>query len=194
MFYFILEASFSKRMSENIKLNSYGLLVKSSGNSLEVNENILERLKTLEQDNIPVVVLSVIGQPQSRKTSLMNYVLRVLSREENPPLFPLNSYDEAHRCEDFQGEEGILVYTPLQRTHGDSVFTWLLLDIWMENPRIGVYKKLVDFCLNMSSAVIFSELCKEEMPVSCSSFHFHESELALIAFLFGFLTDDILES
>lgn len=155
--------------------NMYDLLVRVSGNYLRFNENVWQKLNSTKQENIPLVVLSVVGQPKSKNTSLINYILSLLRRGDNISTkhrFPFTSDDDVQGCNDLKFEEGILAYTPFQCKFGEMLFTCLLLDIWSESPRIETYNKLVDFCLNMSSAVIFSESSKEETSVSCKVAHF----------------------
>lgn len=136
------------------------LLVQVSGNSLHVNENVLNNLKTPWSDNVPVVILSVLGEPKSMKTSLRNYVLDILGEKENL----ISSGDENADCKNLQGLEGILICSFRRFDVNGSPSIWLLLDIWVEDPKKDIYNKLVDFCLNMSSGVIYL------LPrVSCSS-------------------------
>lgn len=151
-------------MSNQTHHKMYDFLVKVSENSLQINKNVVKQLNNMEHyNNQKVIVLSVIGQPKSRKTSLVNYILEMLSREEylSPEDLLPSSNDEGLKY-----EEGILIYTPITRKRNGFLYIWLLLDIWMPNPRKMVYKKLVDFCLNMSSTVIFSEPCDKGSPVS----------------------------
>lgn len=77
--------------------NVCDLLVRVSGNYLRFNENVWQKLNTTKQENIPLIVLSVVGQPKSKKTSLINYILSLLRRGENispKHLFPFTSDDD----------------------------------------------------------------------------------------------------
>ncbi|CAG7817342.1 unnamed protein product, partial [Allacma fusca] len=137
------------------------LIVKVSGNSLYLNPAVLRLIGGLEQENIPVVVLSVVGQPKSRKTSVLNSVLKHFGMASSNPinLFPLS--DDDVRYSDLKSLEGVLLWQcpHLVRPKDGKPSAWFFMDIWMEYPRQAVYKKLVDFCLSISSAVIFSEPC-----------------------------------
>ncbi|CAG7691843.1 unnamed protein product [Allacma fusca] len=132
-----------------------------SGNSLQFNREALSRINGPGLDNIPVVVLSVVGQPKSRKTSLMNSLLQQFGNSFPVPtnIFPLSSEDDP-KYSDLKGQEGILLWTcPELVTRDGTTSAWFFLDIWMEYPRVAVYNKLIDFCLSTSSTVLFSEPC-----------------------------------
>lgn len=147
--------------------NYYDFLVRVSGNSLQFNEDVWQQLHTTEYDNNPSIILSVVGQPKSGKTSLMNYILTVLRKDESISTkhgFPLSSNDGIRLCNNQKFEEGILAYTPIQCRVGEPTF--LLLDIWSLNPSPSTYNKLVDLCLTVSSVVIFSESWEQTAPVS----------------------------
>lgn len=134
------------------------LLVQVSGKYLQLNGIVLDKLNKLCTDNVPVVIFSILGQPKSNKTSLMNYVLRVIAGRKNFPTyqFPLSSNDEYPTSKCFRGLQGILIHSFYSSNVNDgSTSIWLLLDIWMEDPVEEVYNKLVDFCLNISSKIIY---------------------------------------
>lgn len=147
--------------------HNWDLLVRVSGNFLEFNENVWLRLTEKYTSN-RLIVLSVVGQPKSRKTTLLNEIISLLPEDEvhsSKRRFPLISEVE------WSIEEGILVYkcqTPYT--------TFILLDIWSRNSRIETYNKLVDLCLVVSSTVIFSESWIEEPSVSCTVMHFFRSD------------------
>lgn len=149
--------------------NSCEILVRVSGNVLQFNENVWQKFNRKHANN-PLIVLSVVGQPKSRKTTLMNYVLSLLSEDGNiapKHLFPLSSNNEIPWSNDQILAEGILACA-IECLIGIELYTFLLLDIWSpsEVPRVATYNKLVDFCLTMSSVVIFSESWEQENPVS----------------------------
>lgn len=147
------------RNNSTLSLNQplkHDLLVQVRGNSLQVNDNALNNLNAPWSDNVPVVILSVLGHPKSKKTSLMNEILHELGAKDNLPYrFPISSSDEDADCKYLQGLEGILICSFRRFDENGLLSIWLLLDIWMEDPRKEIYNKLVDFCLNVSSGVLY---------------------------------------
>lgn len=146
-------------MAVNISMQETNcqLLVRVSNNLLQLNNDVWQNLNVACTGN-RVIVLSVIGQPKSRKTSLLNDIICSLRGDDEKDRFPISVGDE---IESSNGE-GILAYKCHTR---NTIF--LLLDIWSTNPTERTYNKLVDFCLFMSSIVIYSESWKQETSVSC---------------------------
>lgn len=137
------------------------LLIRVSDNMLQLNDYVWQNLNMASASS-RIIVLSVIGQPKSRKTSLLNDIICSLRGDDgcvsSKDRFPFRYDDEIQSF----NEEGILVYQCQTR---NTVF--LLLDIWSTHLTKETYNKLVDFCLVVSTIVIYSESWEQETSVSC---------------------------
>ena len=151
----------TKSTNERMAETDCQLLVRVSDNTLHFNEHVWQNLNLASTSN-RVIVLSVIGQPKSRKTSLLNDIICSLRGDDGnyslKDRFPFRCDDDIQHF----NEEGILVYQCHTR---NTIF--LLLDIWSTHLIRETYNKLVDFCLVTSSIVIYSESWEQETSVSC---------------------------
>lgn len=138
------------------------LLVRVSDNVLYLNDDVWQNLSTTCMGS-RVIILSVIGQPKSKKTTLLNDIICSFRGDDgnisSKYRFPLDYGGFDIHC---NNDGGILVYICPTRSS-----TFLLLDIWSANLTKDSYNKLVDLCLVISSTVIYSDSWEQETSVSC---------------------------